>query len=82
MEAPMPRCAVNTSGAFDSALFGSGETAFAAQRRAYPSSFEFATDDDSSAPLGAPSDAMHYRRPHAAHYLFNSMPCAYAWFYH
>jgi len=26
-------------------------------------------------PLGAPTDAMH-------HYLFNSMPCAYAWFHH
>jgi hypothetical protein len=78
MEASMPRCAINISCAFESALFGDGETA----RREYPSSFEFVIDDDSPAPLGAPADAMHRRPPHAAHYLFNSMPCAYAWFHH
>jgi hypothetical protein len=82
MEASMLRCAVNISGAVESALFGSGETAFAARRRGYPSSFEFVIDDDASAPLGAPADATHHRLPHAAHYLFNSMPCAYAWFHH
>ena len=67
----MSRCAVNMSGVFESALLRDGEMA----RRAYPSSFEFVIDDDASAPLGAPADAMH-------HYLFNSMPCAYAWFHH
>jgi hypothetical protein len=82
MEASMTRCAVNISGAFESALFSLGEAALAAQRRGYPSSFEFGTDDALSAPLGAPADAMHHRPPHAAHYLFNSMPCAYAWFHH
>jgi hypothetical protein len=78
MEASMSRCAVNISGAFESALFGADETT----RRGYASSFEFGTDDALSAPLGAPADAMHHRPPHAAHYLFNSMPCAYAWFHH
>lgn len=74
----MSRCAVNMSGVFESALLRDGEMA----RRAYPSSFEFVIDDDASALLGAPADAMHHGRPHAAHYLFNSMPCAYAWFHH
>jgi hypothetical protein len=39
-------------------------------------------DDDAAAPLGAPADAISHRPPHAAHYLFNSMPSAYAWFHH
>jgi len=72
----MPRCAANIPHHFES------EAAFAAQRREYPSSFEFVIDEDASAPLGAPANAMHHRRPHAAHYLFNSMPCAYAWLLH
>jgi len=75
MEAAMPRCTVTISGTFASALLGAGETAFADRRREWPSSFEFIIDDHSSAPLGALADAMH-------HYLFNSMPCAYAWFHH
>jgi len=82
MEASMPRCAVTIPQAFEPALFGVGQTAFAAQRRECASSFEFVIDDACSAPLGAPHDATHRPRPHAAHYLFNSMPCAYAWFHH
>jgi hypothetical protein len=74
MEAAMPRCAANTPGDFEAALFSLGEP-LAGQRRQCPSSFEFIIDDHSSAPLGAPADAMH-------HYLFNSMPCAYPWFHH
>jgi hypothetical protein len=77
----MCRWAANSPGTFEPAPLNADETAFAVQRRAC-SSFEFATDDDASASLGAPPDAVHYRRPHAAHYLFNSMPCAYAWFHH
>jgi hypothetical protein len=52
-----------------------GRTGVSGQRQECPSSLEFVIDDHSSAPLGAPTDAMH-------HYLFNSMPCAYAWFHH
>jgi hypothetical protein len=75
MEAAMPRRAANTPGAFEAALLSLGEPAFSGQRQECPSSLEFVIDDHSSAPLGAPADAMH-------HYLFNSMPCAYAWFHH
>ena len=75
MEAAMPRREANTPGAFEAALFSLGEPAFSGQRQECPSSLEFVIDDHSSAPLGAPTDAMH-------HYLFNSMPCAYAWFHH
>ena len=78
----MCRWATNSPGTFEPALFNANETAFAVQRRACPSSFEFAAGGDASASLGASPDAMHYRRPQAAHYLFNSMPCAYAWFHH
>jgi hypothetical protein len=38
--------------------------------------------DGPSAPPGAPADAINQRPLHAAHFLFNSMPCAYAWFHH
>jgi hypothetical protein len=82
MEASMCRWAANIPGTFEPALFNADETAFGVQRRECSSSFEFAADDDASASLGASPDAVHYRRPHAAHYLFNSMPCAYAWFHH
>jgi hypothetical protein len=82
MEASMCRWAANIPGTFEPALFNADETAFGVQRRACPSSFEFATDDYAWTSLGASPDAMHYRRPHAAHYLFNSMPSAYAWFHH
>lgn len=77
----MPRCTAH-GGAFEPALFGMGEPALAAQRRAYPSPFEFVIDDDTAAPLGAPADAITHWPLHPAHYLFNSMPCAYAWFHH
>ena len=70
----MPRCAAHSPGAFEPAL-SLGEPALAGQRRECPSSFVFIITDHSSAPLGAPADMMH-------HYLFNSMPCAYAWFHH
>jgi hypothetical protein len=78
----MSRCAAHGPGAFEHALFGMGEPALAAQRRVYPSSFEFVIDADPAAPLGAPAGAITHRPPHPAHYLFNSMPCAYAWFHH
>jgi hypothetical protein len=61
---------------------GESETGFTVQRRRVRSSFEFVTDDISSAPLGLRADTMSRGRPHAGHYLFNSMPCAYTWFYH
>jgi hypothetical protein len=76
----MPRYAANSPG--NSVEFGGGEAGFAAQRRLGPSSFDFVIDDDPSAPLKLPPDAASHGRPHAAHYLFNSMPCAYAWFHH
>jgi hypothetical protein len=82
MEASMCRWAANIPGTFEPALFNADKTAFAVQRRACSSSFEFVIDDDAAAPLGAPADAISHRPPHAAHYLFNSMPSAYAWFHH
>jgi hypothetical protein len=60
--------------------FGEGETGFAAQRQWARSSFELVADDILSAPLGLPAHSREV--PHPPHYLFNSMPCAYAWFYH
>jgi hypothetical protein len=78
----MPRYAANGPSNFESIHFGGGEAGFVAQRRRSPSSFDFVVDDDRSAPLGLPPDATSQGRPHAAHYLFNSMPCAYAWFHH
>jgi hypothetical protein len=61
---------------------GESETGFTVQRRRVRSSFEFVTDDISSAPLGLRADTMSRGRLHAGHYLFNSMPCAYTWFCH
>jgi len=78
----MRRYAANSPGNFGSIQFAGGEAGFAAQRRRGPSSFDFVIDDDPSALLGLPADAMSVGRPHAAHYLFNSMPCAYTWFHH
>jgi hypothetical protein len=77
----MPRYAANILGNFESPApihFAGRETGLAAQRR---SPFEFVIDDNSSA-LGLPGEAVSLGRPHAAHYLFNSMPCAYTWFHH
>jgi len=54
----------------------SGEADFAMEREWIRSPPETVKDDSSSA------DAKRLGRPHAAHYLFNSMPCAYTWFYH
>jgi hypothetical protein len=76
----MPRHAATTTGNFESVQIGGAETGFAAQRRRSPSSFDFVIDDD--APPGLPPDATSHGPPHPAHYLFNSMPCAYAWFHH
>jgi len=61
---------------------GESERGFTVQRRRVRSLFEFVTNDISLAPLGLRADTMGRGRPHAGHYLFNSMPCAYAWFYH
>ena len=77
----MCRWAANILGTFEPALFNADEPAFAVQRRECASSFEFAIDD-AAAPLGAPANVISHRPPHTAHYLFNSMPCAYAWFHH
>jgi hypothetical protein len=81
----MPRYAANIPSNFELSTpvpSGEGEPGFAAQRQWDRSSFEFVTDDDSSAPLGPRADTMSGGRPHAGHYLFNSMPCPYTWFHH
>ena len=56
-------------------LWKSGEADFAVEREWIRSPPETVKDDSS----------LHARRfgePHAVRYLFNSMPCAYTWFYH
>jgi hypothetical protein len=81
----MPRYAANSPGNRELATpvpCGEAEPGFAAQRRWVRSSFEFVTGDVSSAPLAVRADAMSRGLPHVARYLFNSMPCAYAWFHH
>jgi hypothetical protein len=60
---------------------GERETDFTLQRRVR-SSLELVTDDVFSATLGLRGDTINRGQPHAAHYLFNSMPCAYTWFHH
>ena len=40
------------------------------------------TVKDDSSPPSLEADARRFGAPHAARYLFNSMPCAYTWFYH
>jgi hypothetical protein len=83
MEAPMPRSAANVASNFElsaSVPFGEGETGFSAQRPCARSSFEFVADDIFSAPFGVRADPRGL--PYTAHYLFNSMPCAYTWFHH
>jgi hypothetical protein len=64
----------------DPVPFGEGETSFAAKRRCARSSFEFVADDIFSTPFGVRADPRGL--PRTAHYLFNSMPCAYTWFHH
>ena len=58
----------------------SGELDFAIEREWIRSPTETVNDDSSLANLEA--DARRFGEPHAARYLFNSMPCAYTWFYH
>ena len=58
----------------------SGETDFAIEREWVRSPPE-TVEDDGSLP-NREADARRFGEPHAARYLFNSMPCAYTWFYH
>ena len=60
----------------------SGEADFAFEREWIRSPPGAVKDDSSSPLLGLEADARRFGQPHAAHYLFNSMPCAYTWFYH
>jgi hypothetical protein len=76
----MPRYAANVADDLAPVPFG-GETEPAAHRRPR-SSLEFVIDDDASAAFGPRDETMSGERPHVAQYLFNSMPCAYAWFHH
>jgi hypothetical protein len=62
------------------ALWKSGETDFAIEREWIRPPPETVKDDSSLPNLEA--DARRFGEPHAARYLFNSMPCAYTWFYH
>ena len=78
----LPRYPGNVPTDFEPPKIGESKTGFTVQRRRVRSSFEFVTDDISLAPLGLRADTMSRGRPHAGHYLFNSMPCAYTWFYH
>jgi len=58
----------------------SGETDAAIERESIRSPPETVKDD--SSPPNLEADARRFEEPHAARYLFNSMPCAYTWFYH
>jgi hypothetical protein len=58
----------------------SGETDFAIEREWIRSPPE-TVEDDGSLP-NPEADARRFGARHAARYLFNSMPCAYTWFYH
>jgi hypothetical protein len=78
----LPRYPGNVPTDFEPPKIGESKTGFTVQRRRVRSSFEFVTDDISLAPLGLRADTMSRGRPRAGHYLFNSMPCAYTWFYH
>ena len=60
----------------------SGEADFAIGREWIRSPPETAEDDRSSILSSLETDARRLGQPHAANYLFNSMPCAYTWFYH
>ena len=62
------------------ALGKSDEADFAVEREWIRSPPETVKDDGSLPNLE--SDARIFGAPHAARYLFNSMPCAYMWFYH
>ena len=60
----------------------SAEADFAIEREWIRSPPEAVKDDSSSTLPGLEADAGRFGQPRAAHYLFNSMPCAYTWFYH
>lgn len=60
----------------------SGEADFAIEREWIRSPPETFKDDSSSALPGLEADTRELGEPHTARYLFNSMPCAYTWFYH
>jgi hypothetical protein len=60
----------------------SGEADLAMEREWIRSPPEPVKDDRSPALPSPEADARRLGQPHAAHYLFNSMPCAYTWFYH
>jgi len=60
----------------------SGEADFAMEREWIRSPPETVKDDSSSILPNLEADARRFGEPHAARYLFNSMPCAYTWFYH
>jgi hypothetical protein len=62
------------------ALGKSDEADFAVEREWIRSPPETVKDD--SSPPNLETDARRFGEPHAARYLFNSMPCAYTWFYH
>jgi hypothetical protein len=59
-----------------------GEADLAMEREWIRSPPETVKDDSSSALPRLEADTRRLGQPHAAHYLFNSMPCAYTWFYH
>jgi hypothetical protein len=60
----------------------SGEADFAIGREWIRSPPETAQDDRSSILPSLEAGAGGLGQPLAANYLFNSMPCAYTWFYH
>ena len=60
----------------------SGEADFAIEREWIRSPPATVKDDTSSVLPNLKADAWRFGEPHAARYLFNSMPCAYTWFYH
>jgi len=61
-------------------LWRSDEADFAVERERIRSPPGTVKNDSSSPNLEA--DARRFGEPQAARYLFNSMPCAYTWFYH
>ena len=58
----------------------SDEADFAVEREWIRSPPETVNGD--SSPPNLEADARRFGEPHAARYLFNSMPCAYTWFCH
>jgi hypothetical protein len=60
----------------------SGEADSAIEREWSRSPPEIVKDDSPSTLPNLEADAGRFGQPRAARYLFNSMPCAYTWFYH